>query len=156
MLYYLLNASYLLTFLYCCLPTKVTETHVNQLFRQTMFLESTLYFSPSTSSRSLYLWLTCSCLYHIFFLCWLTTLTICNFGLFHSLLKTYLVHKSFQPHSFFRSRDGLHYTRWFLLSISAFYFSSFHYCFCFMVPCGRLSWLPISSWSHENIVYHIV
>ena len=41
-------------------------------------LESTPYFPPSTSSQSVYLWLACSCSYHIFSLCRLTTLTTYN------------------------------------------------------------------------------
>jgi len=44
----------------------------------TLSLESTVYFSPSTSFQSIHLWLACSCSYHIFLLCQLTTPTIHN------------------------------------------------------------------------------
>jgi len=45
----------------------------------------------------------------------------------------------------------------FLLNNSVFALSYFHYFFSvFFVPCGRLSWLPVSFLSHENIVYHII
>jgi len=50
------------------------KTIVNLCF--TLSVESTACFSPSTSSESLCLWLTCSCTYHIIFLCCLTTLVI--------------------------------------------------------------------------------
>ena len=44
----------------------------------------------------------------------------------------------------------------FLLSISVFWFLvSFIILFC-SVPCGRLSWLLVSFWTHVNIVSRIV
>ena len=40
-----------------------------------------------------------------------------------------------------------------LFSVFCFYFSSL---LSFLVPCNRLSWLSVSFWAHENIVYHII
>jgi len=45
---------------------------------------------------------------------------------------------------------------WTLSCISVFVFSFLHYSFCFfLVPYGRLSWLPVSIWAHENTVYRV-
>ena len=34
------------------------------------------------------------------------------------------------------------------------FFCFLHYSFCFfLVPCGSLSWLPISLWAHVNVVH---
>ena len=55
----------------------------------TWSLESTPYFSPSTSFQSLHLWLAFSCSYYS-----PLSLTVTP-SLFHYRLKTYLFHKSF-------------------------------------------------------------
>ena len=101
---------------------------------------------------------SCSCSYHFFSLCQLTTLTIHNslslslpaqdlplsqiFPTIDSLPASGLTPRTSRPDRFFRA--------------SAFYvFSFFIIIFC-LAPCGRLSWLLVSFWAHVNIVHRIV
>jgi len=42
----------------------------------------------------------------------------------------------------------------FLLSLLVFVF--IHYSFCFLVTCGRLTWLPVSFLAHIHVAYLIV
>ena len=102
---------------------------------------------------------SCSCSYHFFSLCQLTTLTIHNslcrslpaqdlplpqiFPSIASLPASGLTPRTSRPDRFFWA--------------SPFYvcFSFFIILFC-LVPCGRLSWLLVSFWAHVNIVHCIV
>ena len=68
--------------------------------------------------------------------------------LFHSRLKTYLFNKSFPPQDFFYLLDCLmimgpdrtYHAYQFIFSFTFIYF--------LFIPCGRLSWLPVSFLLH--------
>ena len=65
---------------YKCQKLNYQQWHyIHQLYIHTLSLESTSQFSPSTSFQPLCLCPSCSCSYHFFLLCQLTTLTIHNF-----------------------------------------------------------------------------
>ena len=121
---------------------------------------------PLVCFFSLCLWLTCSCSYHFFSLCQLTTVTIhislclslpaSEWVVSHSRLKTYLFtnlsHHRLPSSLRIDSTDFM--TRPFLLRFSVFVSTFFTTLFCF-VPCGRLCWLFVSFLAHVNIAYHI-
>jgi len=87
----------------------------------TLSLESTPYFSPSTSSQSLYLSLACSCSDHILDHSVGSPLSpSITPSLFYSRIKTYLIHKSFPPQTSPTSCQD----RFFGASRFLYYFSS--------------------------------
>jgi len=114
-----------------------------------MYLESTPCFSPSTSSQSLYHWLTASCTCHIIFLHCFSTLII-----LHSFTP------GSKPTSFTSSSHNtlLLPPQLYFLSKLVLFFSSFPYFFCFLVLCGIFNWLSVSFSVHvkdsHTVSYH--
>jgi len=136
-----------------------TETHLpGSAF--TFGHTSTLVYSPSTPSQSLCLWLACSCSYHLFSLCLLTTFIIYNSLILSPPAQNlYLLPQIFPTIDFLPASRLAPRTLWldrFFWAPCFLCYSFLHYCFSFLVLCGRLSWLFFSFWAHINIVHRIV
>ena len=116
-------------------------------------------FSPSTLFQPLCLCPSCSCSYHFFSLCQLTTLII------HNSLSLSLPAQDLPLSQIFPTIDSLPGLRTATPRLYDWTVSSEHLRFLFLVssllffcllPCGRLSWLLVSFWAHVNIVHRIV
>jgi len=117
----------------------------------TVSLESTPCFSSSTWPRSIYLWLTASCVYHVVFLCCFFTpiitrsLATCFTNPTNRRLSSFLVTSSVDCHP-----DPFFWATRFCVFSSVSYFSVF---FC-LLPGSRLSWSAFQC--TLNISYGIV
>jgi len=123
-----------------------------------MSLEATSQFSPSTSFQSLCVWLACSCSYHSFSLCQLTTLTIHPSLSFNPGSKP----TSFTNLSHHRLSSGLRTDSTDFI-IDRFFWAPrflflvfFSFLFFHLVPCRKSTWLFVSFWVHVNIVHRII
>ena len=125
----------------------------------TMSLESTAYFSPSTSFQSLCLWLACSCSYHFFSLCQLTTLTT------HNSLSLSLPAQDLPLPQIFPTIDslpasGLTPRTWwpdrFFWEPRFVVFSFLHYSFFYSVQQSTLATCQLSCTQKCSLSYHII
>ena len=96
----------------------------------------------------IYLWLAFSCSYGMFFLCWFFTVTIhksltLEIYLIDSLLTSRLTPRTLWLDCYFWATRFLFLVLFVTFSV-------------FLVPCGKVRWLPVSFRVQDNIVYHIV
>jgi len=119
----------------------------------TLSLESTPYFSLSTSSQSLCLWHAFSCSCHIFWLCQLTTLTTHNSHSL-SLPAQDLPLSQISPtiDSFGLRTDSTD----FMTDVRFFLFNFLHYSFCILWPVRQIKLATRQLWTHDIIVYCMI
>ena len=140
-------------------PVHTTRVHGRKLRTPgTPRLVSGINFLVLSVNQPLCLCPSCSCSYHFFSLCQLTTLTIHNSLSLSLPAQDLSLSQIFSP-KYSLPASGLtprtsRLDRFFWAS-PIYVFSFFIILFC-LVPCGRLSWLLVSFWAHVNIVHHII